>query len=336
MKKIIIFFSILTFLFSYDALAITSTPPTPAQIAEQLSIKSLKIRSYPGSDIKIEQTLTSTAKYFRYVASYQSEGLKINGLLTVPKGKKPTAGWPAIIFNHGYVTPEVYTTDKRYAAYVDAFAKKGYVVFKSDYRGHAQSEGLPEGVYYSPAYTIDVMNALASIKKYPDINPNKIGMWGHSMGGHITLNAMVIDPKDIKAAVIWGGVVAPYVDIMYHWPDNNPGVPFVPSTRDVSVKLGYRKQLLDTFGSPLTNPKFWATLDATSFIKEIKTPIQLQTGGKDLDVPVAFSLGFVKKLKAAKKTVIYYNYPGGNHNISAPNFDKAMARSVAFFDKYLK
>ena len=120
--------------------------------------------------------------YRQFLASYQSDGLKINALLTVPNGEKPENGWPAIIFNHGYIPPEEYKTTERYVAYVDGFARNGYIVFKPDYRGHGDSEGNPEGAYYSPAYTIDVLNAVASVKKFKDADPNKIGMWGHSMG----------------------------------------------------------------------------------------------------------------------------------------------------------
>ena len=32
---------------------------------------------------------------------------------------------------------------------------------------------------------------------YEGVDSNKIGMWGHSMGGHITLESMVVS-KDIK------------------------------------------------------------------------------------------------------------------------------------------
>ena len=153
---------------------------------------------YPGSDLVIEQKLQPGANYQRYIASYLSEGLKQYGLLTVPNGNPATTGWPVIIFNHGYIPPEQYRTTERYVAYVDGFARNGYVVFRPDYRGHDKSEGEASGGYGSPAYTIDVLNALASVKRYTGVDPNRIGMWGHSMGGHITLRAMVVT-QDIKA-----------------------------------------------------------------------------------------------------------------------------------------
>ncbi len=53
----------------------------------------------------------------------------------------PDNGRPAIIFNHGYIPPEVYRTTERYVAYQDGFARNGYVTFKSDYRGHGFLRG---------------------------------------------------------------------------------------------------------------------------------------------------------------------------------------------------
>jgi dienelactone hydrolase len=61
--------------------------------------------------------------------------------------------------------------------------------------------------------TVDVLNALASVARYPDADPDRIGMWGHSMGGTITLRAMVVTDT-IWAGVIWAGVVAPYPDLV--------------------------------------------------------------------------------------------------------------------------
>jgi len=317
-----------------QATNIFSNTPTVKPISQNsLSIKVMREKSYPGSDLIIEETLAPGSNYNQYIASYISDGLKIYGLLTVPTGQKPENGWPVIIFNHGYIPPDIYKTTERYIEYVDAFAKNGYVVFKSDYRGNGSSEGQPEGAYYSPAYATDVLNAVSSLKKLDYVNPEKIGMWGHSMGGNITLRNIVINTKDIKAAVIWGGVVGSYDDLMNNWQRR---VSYQPSTRELALRNNYRQQLTKTYGTPQTNPTFWDSIDPTFFLSDITTPIQLHTGGADEEVPVAFSTGLRDKLKNLGKIVEYYNYPGGDHNISSPNFEVAMQRSIAFFDKYLK
>jgi dipeptidyl aminopeptidase/acylaminoacyl peptidase len=298
-----------------------------------LSIGYMHKQVYPGSDLIIDQTLAPGTNYKQYIASYSSEGLTIYGLLTVPNESKPEGGWPVIIFNHGYIPPEIYKTTERYVDYVAAFARSGYIVFKPDYRGNGNSEGAPEGAYYSPAYAVDVLNAVATLKKYPDANSGKIGMWGHSMGGNITLRDIVVDTKDIKAAVIWGGVVGSYDDLMNNWQRK---VTYRPSPTELARRNNYRQKLIDAYKTPAENPQFWNEIDPTANLTNINTPIQLHTGGNDEEVPVDFSVSLKEKLIKLNKTVEYYNYPGGDHNISPPNFDTAMKRSIEFFDKYLK
>lgn len=307
----------------------------PTNEQNSLSIEYMRKQEYPGSDIIIEQTLPDGSNYSRYIASYKSDGLKIYALLTVPKGEKPKTGWPVIIFNHGYIPPEQYRTTEKYIAYTDAFSRNGYIVFKSDYRGHGNSQGKPEGAYYSPAYTIDVLNAVSSIKRYKDADSKRIGMWGHSMGGTITLRSMVVS-KDIKVGEIWAGVVASYQDLTNNWhhPDLNPR-PFVPSQREQASGRPNRQELINKYGSFEANPVFWQSISPISFVKDISGPIQLQHGTADEEVPLLFSQKLDTALKNAGKKVEFYTYEGDNHNLSN-NLTLALQRSVAFFDKYLK
>ena len=293
-----------------------------------LAIETMRAREYPGSAITIEQTLRAGGNYKRYVASYRSDGLKIYGLLTVPNGTPPKGGWPAIIFNHGYIPPEVYRTTQRYVAYQDAFARAGFVTFKSDYRGHGSSQGEAEGGYFSPGYTNDVLNATASVRKYKNVNPARIGMWGHSMGGSLTLRSMVIDPG-IKAADIWGGVVAPYTDILSKW-TRKPGAE--PPPRNAR---GQRQKILGTYGTPAQNPAFYQAIQPNSYLNALAgRPVLIQAGTEDEEVPVAFSRTLAQELKAAGQPVTLVTYPGANHNMSQV-LGTALARSVAFFKKNL-
>lgn len=313
-----------------------STPqPTPSvqAPANPLAISVMRQKTYPGSDLKIEQKLSPGVNYSQYVASYLSDGLKIYGLLTIPNGANPSDGWPVIIFNHGYIQPNLYKTTERYVAYVADLAKSGYIVFKPDYRGNGNSEGQPDGPYYSPGYATDVLNAVATLKKYPEANSDRIGMWGHSMGGNITLRDLVVNTQDIKAAVIWGGVVGSYDDLINNWQSK---VKYQPAPRDLFLRNNHRQEFLDQYGSPTNNPSFWHSIDPTYFLADVTAPVQLHTGGDDQEVPVAFSVSLKDKLQAAGKTVEYYNYPGGDHNISSPNFEPAMQRTIEFFNKYLK
>jgi len=310
----------------------TVTPPALPAAAQEtlppLAILAMRQRDYPGSDLVIERTLSPGRNYQQYVASYQSDGLKIFALLTVPNGAKPASGWPVIVFNHGYIPPTVYRTTERYIAYVDAFARNGYIVFKPDYRGFGSSQGQPVSAYYAPDDTVDVLNAVTSLQRYPAADPNRIGMWGHSMGGNITLRALVIDPR-IKVAVIWAGVNATYKDLLENWHPVG-GEPVAPSFGG-----GHRQGYLAQFGMPEQNPAFWDSISPMAFLADITAPIQLHHGTGDTEVPLQFSQTLANDLQAAGKPVELYTYAGADHNI-AQGFTLAMARSVAYFDRYLK
>jgi uncharacterized protein len=309
----------------------TQTPTPTATPISPLSIEYLRQQDYSGSELVIEQTLAPGANYDRYYASYYSEGLKQYGLLTVPRGQRPESGWPVIIFNHGYIPPTQYRTTERYVAYVDGFARNGYIVFRPDYRGHDRSEGLPTGAYGSPGYVIDVLNAAGALKRYPGADPQRIGMWGHSMGGWIALRAMVTDP-DIQAGVIWGGVVGSYEDLLTGWRRGSRPAP----TPDPNASRGrWRNSLSSQFGSPEENPAFWRSLSANYFLDDLSGPIQLHHTTGDESVPVEFSQILYAQGLEAGMPIELVTYPGDNHNISG-NFSTAMSQSVAFFDRWLK
>ncbi len=312
---------------------IPTLTPTPTPAPNPLSVEFMRKRSYPGSDIVIEQTLAPGANYNQYIVSYKSDGLKIYALMTVPLGPKPATGWPVVIFNHGYIPPAQYRTTERYVAYVAAFARSGYIVFKSDYRGHGDSEGRASGGYGTPDYTIDVLNAVGSIKRYQDADPNRIGMWGHSMGGSATLRAMVVS-KDIKAGVIWAGVVASYPDLISRWRRPATGSAPTPAAT-AAFSRRWRDDLIAQYGAPDQNPNFWASISPNSYLRDLSGPIQLHHGTADTEVPLEFSETLYKQIQDVKGLAELYIYQGDEHNITA-SFNIAMPRSIQFMDKYVK
>lgn len=287
----------------------------------------------------IEEELSDGSNYKRYIASYVSEGNKIYGLLTVPIGKRPDGGFGAIVFNHGYIPPKQYSTTEKYIAYVDFLARNGFVVFKIDLRGNGNSEGTATGSYFSSGYTIDAISALKSLQKVDYVNPQKIGMWGHSMAGNLVLRAMLVE-KDIKAGVIWSGAVYSYEDFAkyrlndssYIRPQEDPHY----DSRDLSPSLS--KEVADLRSDPDSvdfSDSFWSGISLTKNIKYLTAPLEIHQASDDPTVNIGYSRDLVKVLEESNKSYQFYEYPGGGHNIDSPYFEQAMQKTVEFFKENL-
>lgn len=282
-----------------------------------MSINVLRRKSYPGSEIKIESELPGGSNYKRYIASYFSEGNKIFGLLTIPDGEEK---YPIIVFLHGYIPPREYKTTEKYVEYQDRLARAGMITFKIDLRGHGNSEGMPVNTHFSYDYVTDTMNAIASMKKLTEADSERVGVWGHSNGGEIGLRAMVIDGR-IKAGVFWAGVVGSFRGMLQQY---NSKIPFLDRRR-------LQSELIDQYGLPDQNPEFWQSIDPYFHLNNIGGRIQLHHGTADNSVPSETSRELKDALEKNGKSVEYFEYQGGDHNLGGKVFGPAMERTVRFF-----
>ncbi len=302
-------------------------------MGEEITIRYLRDLEIEGSQITFEQELTPNFYYEQHLVSYISEDNKIYGLLTIPRTEPPETGFKAIVFNHGYIPPEVYRTTERYTAYVDSLAKSGFVVFKIDYRGHGESEGEPTGSYFSPGYTIDSITALKSLQTVDFIDPQGIGMWGHSMAGNLVLRATLVEP-DIQAGVIWAGAVYSYDDFAQYGIDDNTYRP--PATQKAGSDRRRRsREIFEAHGRPDTQVDYWQAVSLTENIEFLNSPLQLHHAQDDRVVNIGYSEYLAAVLRANGKAHEFYTYEGGGHNLVSPYYGPAMRRTVQFFRDHL-
>jgi len=318
----------------------TNTPsPTPTEIVfdvgKELTIKYLRELEISGSEIVFHERLSPGYSYARHLVSYISKGNKIYGLLTIPFAEPPEGGFKAIVFNHGYIPPDVYQTTERYSAYVDYLARSGFVVFKIDYRGHGNSEGNPSGSYFSPGYTIDAITALKSLQTLDYVDPQGIGMWGHSMAGNLVLRAMLIEPE-IKAGVIWAGAVYSYQDFLdFGINDHTYRPPAIPGDLEQDEHLRGTRAVFEVYGWPDPAQPYWQAVSLTENIDYLSSPLQLHHAEDDPVVNINYSYGLAGVLLENGKPYEFYPYEGGGHNLISPWFDQAMFRTVKFFQDNL-
>ena len=249
--------------------AISAVDPEETLPFKEMTIPYLRTKSYDGR--LGERTLyAENESYTAYLTHYTSDGLKVNALLTVPTAPKPQNGYPAIVFIHGYIPPTLYVTTEKYVDYVDYLARNGFVVLKIDLRGHGESEGQPGGGYYGSDYVVDALNARHSLMKADFINPDAVGMWGHSMAGNIILRSMAADPK-IPASVIWAGAVYSYFDQRKYGINDQSYRP--PESQ--SQQQSRRRELFEKVGSPSATSIFWKQVAPTNYLGDLKGAIEI-------------------------------------------------------------
>ncbi|HET7099153.1 MAG TPA: alpha/beta fold hydrolase [Patescibacteria group bacterium] len=298
--------------------------PTPFPFAE-LTMPYLRNRDYQ-SKLGELSVYSQNPTYTSYLTNYDSDGLKINGLLTVPKGEAPVGGFPAIVFVHGYIAPSIYETTQKYTDYVNFLAKNGFVVFKIDLRGHGDSEGEAGGAYYSSDYVIDTLNAYSALENAEMVNPKKIGLWGHSMAGNVTFRSFVVK-KNIPALVIWAGAGYTYSDLLnYRITDNSYRAP-----QQSTERARKRQELRNLYGEFSTESEFWKKVPATNYLDGVSGAVLFQHSVDDNVVSIEYSRNLMKILDKTNVIHSLDEYQSGGHNISGSNFTNAMTKTVEFF-----
>lgn len=271
-------------------------------------IEGLRQRDYKPSQIIIESTLANNGVYTGYIFSYSSDGLKVYGRMNVPTGAGP---FPIIILNHGYFNQSSFISGDGTQTMADILARNGYLTLASDYRGFGKSENDSQGSRgHNPNYAIDILNLIASVKNLDKADTNKIGIWGHSMGGEVALRTIEVSDK-VKAVVLWA-----------------------PTSADASENAAFYGR-----GRHGISPSPNQDTDGTSpgnYLRYINAPISLHQGLADTEVNPGWSKKLNEELQEEGKAVEYFEYPGQDHNFRILGWDTISKRTIEFFDKYLK
>jgi len=127
--------------------------------------------------------------------TFFSEGTRLEGDLFLPDGLKTGERRPGIVLCHGFtglragILPD----------YAKVFAEAGFVVLTFDYRGFGGSQGTKWRLI--PLEQIDdIRNAITYLQDQPEVDPDRIGLWGTSFGGGHAPYTAGIDTR-VKAAV---------------------------------------------------------------------------------------------------------------------------------------
>jgi hypothetical protein len=128
--------------------------------------------------------------------TFMSRGLRCSGWLYIPDNLAPDEKAPAIVMAHGYSAVK----EMGLSNYAERFADTGFVTLVFDYRYFGDSEGEPRGQLFPLEQQEDYRNALTWISDHPNVDPQRIGIWGTSFSGGLVLYVGIFD-KRVKAIV---------------------------------------------------------------------------------------------------------------------------------------
>jgi dipeptidyl aminopeptidase/acylaminoacyl peptidase len=145
-----------------------------------------------------------------------ADGLKAHGQLFLPKAAKPGDKRPAVIFMHGGPIRQMMLGWHMRGYYHNAYAMnqylaaKGYVVLSVNFRsgigyGRAFRNAPDQGPRGASEYQ-DIVAAAKYLQKRPEVDPEKIGLWGGSYGGYLTALGLARDSELFAAGVDLHGV----------------------------------------------------------------------------------------------------------------------------------
>lgn len=312
----------LTYSPSVTTVATATPQPTPTYTPEpyaEYHIENLASRPYGGGQLRVEKIMSENSYFTRKLISYPSDGLRIYGFMNVPKRGNPP--FPVIIAVHGYIDPAIYNTLDYTTRYADSLARSGYLVIHPNLRGYPPSD-LGDN-FFRVGMAIDVLNMIALVKSQGGqpgplelADPNSIGVWGHSMGGGVSLRAITVNPE-IKAAVLYGSMSGDerknYERIFTYFSNGERGWEELLVPDEVT-----------RFISPI------------NYLDRIRAAVSIHHGENDVDVPLEWSLDLCQRLDALGKQVECFTYTDEGHTFNGEGDNLFIRRMIRFYDRVLK
>ena len=279
-----------------------------------LYIESLKNRKYGGGVLQNEGLLKEEFGFKRYQFKYRSEGLDLFGFMDLPDGAGP---FPVVILLHGAVDFLGYQTLDYTRRYADGLVQAGYIVINPNLRGYLPSQDGNND--FGVGDTIDILNLISLIRTQSGIfgllekaDKERIGLWGHSMGGGIVLRSLIVDPG-IKAGLLYASVNADEALNLSHFGND-----------------GRRETKLKVPGTALK------LISPSQFLTEIITPLSIHHGAEDEIVPVKWSQELFKQFQDLGKEAEIFIYPGQAHTFQNSGDTLFIRRMIEFFNINLK
>ena len=288
-----------------------SDPDTPPQVS---------IRAADGSMLGwLEQNeLNANHPYAQYRASHlptefgtlkAEDGQTLHYSLQKPAGFNPSQRYPVFLSTYG--GPHAQHVTRQWGKLFDqTMAQQGFVVFRLDNRGSGRRERAFTDPIHHQLGACEVADQLAGITwlgKQRFVDPMRIGVFGWSYGGFMTLRLLAAAPDRIAMGV----AVAPVTD----W---------------TLYDTHYTEQYL---GAPKDDPAAYGNSGVFAHLDGLRSPLLLMHGMADDNVLFTNTTRLIDALVNRGLQFELMTYPGAKHGISSRAGQRHVHGMIASFFK---
>ena len=245
----------------------------------------------------------TTGTFVESEVSFQTEDSEIAGTLAVPEGN---GSFPAVIVLGGsgpwdrngdedarrvealrQVGQPVFEVDSTYKDIAEGLSQAGMVTLRYDKRGIGNSTG--EGGDFPEPSLRDLRAAVTFLRGHPSVDPERIALVGHSLGGLWALMEAAEDP-DIAAVCLMATPAKPYTEVIIEQIEglitlqggNETYIAAVVAQQRAIYAQLRSGELDPTTSLELAFVKAIMDLAGADYAKEIECPALILHGEKDL------------------------------------------------------
>ncbi|MGA8036707.1 MAG: S9 family peptidase [Candidatus Acidiferrales bacterium] len=240
---------------------------------------------------------------------------RVQGWLTQPKDYDPQKKYPLVVVVHG--GPSAACENSWTSWGVGDLSAMGYFVLCANPRGSfGQGEAYVRGNVkdFGGGDFHDIMAGIDYVLANYPVDPARLGIFGHSYGGYMTMWAET-QTNRFAAAVAGAGLS----DWLSYYGVN-----------DID------EWMMPFFGASIyDDPAVYAKSDPMHFVKNVKTPTLILVGDRDGEVPMEQSVEWRHALDAEHVPVRLVVYPNEGHGMGNPvNSRDYRMRTLEWFDEW--
>jgi dipeptidyl aminopeptidase/acylaminoacyl peptidase len=289
------------------------TPPTWFSADQTLAKGQPLTKSNP------EQEQFRWSPGSRLVDYTSAKGTRLQGALYLPADYEPGKRYPTVVYIYekrsqglnAYVSPTYSGFNK------SVYTSQGYAVFEPDITYQINDPGMSAVWCVLPGLQAAIATGI--------VDPERVGLHGHSWGGYQT--AFLVTQSNAFKAAIAGAPLTDMISMynLIYWNTGGGNMSIFESSQGRFTT------------SPVENPEAYIRNSPVFHAQNVKTPLLILHNDKDGAVDFTQGIEYFNQLRRLQKPVVMLQYKGENHGLRVPaNMRDYAVRMKEFFDHHLK